>query len=185
MAKTYLRTKEGIVFESSHPEYHPDCERLTRAEGEKARKEYCREELHKLLKPGDSVYAIVRHVSSSGMSRRISLYVVTDNRPRNIDELAADAIGYRTSDKGGIVVGGCGMDMAFHLVYCLGRALFPTGFGLAPHSSSKVKMLKASRPATPKQAAAWKAKGVEFWGRNGESSGWDNDGGYALQKEWL
>ena|ERR1035437_1828097 len=51
--------------------------------------------------------------------------------------------------------GGCGMDMGFHLVYNLGRTLFPEGFK------------------------------VEGRGRNGDASGWDKDGGYALKQRWI
>lgn len=34
-------------------------------------------------------------------------------------------------------------------------------------------------------AARAVAKGYTFRGRNGDASGWDPDGGYALRKEWL
>uniref|UniRef100_A0AB74UFV0 Uncharacterized protein n=1 Tax=Caulobacter phage BL57 TaxID=3348355 RepID=A0AB74UFV0_9VIRU len=185
--------------------------------------------LRKLLKPGDSVYCILRHVSSSGMLRVIDLAIpVTGTRTntlpagargfkvgveayyterdshrafssgvvkafdadtvtiayqatadgrgvaeeltfprakvkfykresypaiRNIGYLAARAMGDTwDSDRLGIKVGGCGMDMGFHLVYSLGRTLWPNGTP-KPHST-----------------------------RNGEP---DRDGGYALKKEWL
>lgn len=54
-----------------------------------------------------------------------------------------------------VKIGGCGMDMGFHIAYELGRVLFPEGF---------------------------KVDGV---GRNGDTSGWDNDGGYALYQRWM
>jgi hypothetical protein len=28
-------------------------------------------------------------------------------------------------------------------------------------------------------------KGFKFYGRNGDASGWDADGGYALRQEWM
>ncbi len=121
-------------------------------------------ELRKILKPGSDVYTNVEHVSSSGMTRHISLHVPyrdkgsagrTKLRIRNITWLAARAMGERVNrDNGGIVVGGCGMDMCFGTVYNLGRVLFPKGYKL------------------PKGA----------YGRNGDASGFDPDGGYALNK---
>jgi hypothetical protein len=58
-------------------------------------------------------------------------------------------------NNGGIKVSGCGMDMGFEIVYRLGYALYPKGF---------------------------KVNGI---GRNGDTSGYDNDGGYALKQRWL
>lgn len=124
--------------------------------------------LHELLKPGDTVYTILRHVSASGMSRRISLIVLMpqDSKVsvRQIDDLceAAGLAKHKTvtrydsrgdSYKGreeGLVIGGCGMDMGFSLVYELGRIVWPNGT-LESHGT-----------------------------RDGEA-----DGGYVLRHEWL
>jgi hypothetical protein len=159
MAKNvYLRFPNGHVMRTQHPEYHRDAERLTNAEGERIYREQCRAELRKIVKPGAKVYCVLRSVSGSGMSRRISLFVVrpkTKDRPAelsNIDGLTATVTGFTLSDNGGIVANGCGMDMGFHLVYSLGRAIWPNG--------------------TPKAHGS----------RNGEP---DRDGGYALKHEWL
>lgn len=84
--------------------------------------------LKKYLKPGDTVYTKVEHVARSGMSRHISVYVTKDGVIEDITWLVARATGMRMSDKtGGLVVGGCGMDMTFHVVYCLGRAVYRDG----------------------------------------------------------
>jgi len=85
------------------------------------------------------------------MSREISLLV----GDYDISYLAARLLDMNRGKSGGIKIGGCGMDMGFELVYCLGRKLFPDGF---------------------------KVKGI---GRNGDTSGWDKDGGYALKYNWL
>ena len=104
------------------------------------------------LKPGDTINCILRHVSKSGMSRSISLL----KGDSDITYFAALAMGKKIDQKnGGIKIGGCGMDMGFHLVYNLGWCLFPEGFK------------------------------VEGRGRNGDMSGWDKDGGYALKQRWL
>lgn len=81
-------------------------------------------ELLEILKPGDTVYTLLRHVSKSGMMRRIDLYIIRDNEPRRISYLVADALGYKIGEKQGIVVSGCGMDMGYHLVNNLLQVLF-------------------------------------------------------------
>lgn len=87
------------------------------------------EQLRKWLKPGDTVYTVLRHVSRSGMQREISLYVIKDGEPQWLDGWASKALGERIGKREGLVVGGCGMDMGFHLVYNLSRTLWPDGFG--------------------------------------------------------
>lgn len=100
-----------------------------------ARKSECREALLKILKPGDTVYTVIRSVSRSGMSRRLDLYTIQENSPRFLTTLTADLLGlsYGTEAwaKGaGLRVGGCGMDMGFHVVYELSHALFGNGYAL-------------------------------------------------------
>lgn len=82
-------------------------------------------DLKKLIKKGTTVYTILRHVSNSGMSRRIDLYVIKKNQPYFITGSVGKVLGYRHEyRKGGLVVGGCGMDMGYHLVHDLSRVLF-------------------------------------------------------------
>lgn len=124
----YLRDPSGFVFTSDVPEIHKDCEKLTNAAGKIARANYCKDELRALLKPGDTVNCILRHVSRSGMQRRISFCVTAaDGDVRNLDNLIADALGYRHHEQSGLVIRGCGMDMGFHTVYNLGATLWPDG----------------------------------------------------------
>lgn len=85
--------------------------------------------LAELLKPGDTVHTSVLHVARSGMSRHIKTYVVRDGNAQDITPYVADVIDYRVArSTGGLVVGGCGMDMCFHVVYTLSHKLFPKGF---------------------------------------------------------
>ncbi len=87
--------------------------------------EDARDTLRALLSPGDTVTTILRHVSSSGMSRRITLTVCSNGVPRDISRLAARAAGLDFNENHWqIVMGGCGMDMGFSAVYSLSRALF-------------------------------------------------------------
>ena len=114
------------------------------------------QKLKKLVKPGDTVYCILRHVSRSGMFREISLVLRKKDCIFDISWYAAKAIGNPINrDSGGIKIGGCGMDMGFALVYDLSRTLYPKGF--------KTK------------------KG--YW-RN-EPLTYETDGGYALKSQWL
>lgn len=81
--------------------------------------------LRELIKPGDTVYTILKHVSRSGMYRVIDLYVMIDNQPRRISNTAADLLGGYDYKHEGCKASGCGMDMGFHLVYNLSYALYP------------------------------------------------------------
>lgn len=139
-------------------------------------------DLRELIKAGDTVYTILRHRSASGMTRWLDLYVMRDNKPRRITWTAARAIGW-TYDRNydAVKVGGCGMDMGFHAVYTLSHYLFREGFGIEGTDALGRKV----RPLTKAKAAKAVEKGFKFYGRNGDASGWDNDGGYALNHEWL
>ena len=87
------------------------------------------ERLRERLKPGDTIYTILRSVSRSGMSRHISTMIARDGQIDDVTWLVARAIGCRRNDRdGGIVITGCGMDMCFEVVYLLGQALWPEGF---------------------------------------------------------
>lgn len=98
-------------------------------------KEQALQNLRNWIKPGDTVYTVLRHVSASGMTRVISLVVIKPGKrgeaPRLIhpNYAAAKVLGWTLTTKhgsDGIRVSGCGMDMGFHLVYTLGRVLWPS-----------------------------------------------------------
>lgn len=108
-----------------------------------------------ILRPGDTVYTVLNSVSRSGMSRDITMYKIGPDGKSWLSGYASKMLGEALTQRDGIKVQGCGMDMGFELVYRLGRALWPEGFK------------------------------VEGTGRNGDTSGWDNDGGYALRQSWL
>lgn len=72
----YFKAPNGEIFTSSNAEWHKDCEQLSNAAGKLAHKEYTRKALIKMIKPGQTIYTLTRSVSSSGMSRKISLFVV-------------------------------------------------------------------------------------------------------------
>jgi Arc/MetJ family transcription regulator len=74
-----------------------------------------------------TVYTVLRSVSSSGMTRHISLKVAQGDDIYDITYLAAQAMGDKLHDRNGwntIKVNGCGMDMGFSVVYNLSSVLF-------------------------------------------------------------
>src|SRR5258708_850662 len=103
---------------------------MTKAESER---QEAIAQLRKWIKPGDTVYTILRHVSRSGMQRQISVVVLTTGDDGKIIDLhpnwsVAKACGYRLNRGGShdaIIANGAGMDMGFDIVYNLGRVLFP------------------------------------------------------------
>ena len=130
----YLKTPDGRVFYSNTPEYHKDCAKLKKSEGQRLYRAQTIAHLLEILKPGQTVYTRLHSVSKSGMSRRISLHIVQGNEIIDITYSAAIAMDDKVSDKGGIVVSGCGMDMGFSLIYNLGYRIWPNGTP-EPHGS--------------------------------------------------
>lgn len=82
-----------------------------------------------IFKKDNKVYTVLNHVSSSGMTRHISLFVARGDEIVNITWRAGKVLGLKRSPKtGGLIVSGCGMDMGFLTVYNLSSALYPSGF---------------------------------------------------------
>ena len=81
------------------------------------------------LPPGTTVYTILDGASKSGMTRRIRLVKLDPDGPRYLTRATAAMLGYPMREDA-LVVKGAGMDMGFHVVYSLSRALYPDGFGV-------------------------------------------------------
>lgn len=139
--------------------------------------------LAEYLKPGATISCILRHVSSSGMHRRISLLAnVTlhdgETVLMDLDSLICRAYPgafrqqWRNGSRlAGVVAGGCGMDMGLHLVYNLGRLMFPNGYQCIGDGGGKHRAgchsndhMNGDRDYTPHL---------------------HHDGGYAFRHEWL
>ena len=76
---------------------------------------------------GSTVYTVLRSVSSSGMSRTLSLKVAKDGKILDLTYYAGIVLDWPIVEVNGsraLRVGGCGMDMGFHTVYSLSRVLF-------------------------------------------------------------
>ena len=137
--------------------------------------------LRELCPPGTTVYTKLNHVSRSGMSRSITPFLIVDGEPRYIACSVAVIFAQSRDKYDGLKIDGCGMDMGFALVYRLSFLLYPEGFGI----EGKGPFGHKGRPATKEKAAAMVAKDWTFRGRNGDTSGWDDDGGYALNQRWI
>jgi hypothetical protein len=104
----------------------------TKKMSKKAQKEmdiqYAREHLlTHYLKEGATVYTVLRSVSSSGMSRTLSLKVASEGKILDLTYYAGTVLDWPIVEVNGsraLRVGGCGMDMGFHTVYTLSRVLF-------------------------------------------------------------
>ena len=146
------------------------------------------EYLHEYLRPGDTVYTILRHVSRSGMSRSISaLVILKDGIPYEVSHLVSHAgRGAFDRNSGGVKVNGCGMDMGFHLVYNLSYVLFPDGFDCVgdgcpsnDHSNGQPYDYQYTADTCPGQPCSSACDHV------GISPIPHKDGGYALRHRWL
>jgi hypothetical protein len=151
--------------------------------------------LHGWLKPGNTVHTIVRHVSRSGMSRDISIVLMTPEGPIHPNHAVARALGMRLVTVGGhdaIRVGGCGMDMGFAIVYELSRALWPDGFGCIGEKCRSNDHSNGDRNRVPNEdrsGACEDCRSGDFQhtdkGAAAHQTHWHRDGGYALRQEWL
>jgi hypothetical protein len=124
MSKFYfMQDADGTIFKSANPEYHKQAEKLPQARGWEMYRRQCLEKVKTMLDGIDTVYGIVRHVSASGMSRDIDLYIIADNRPVYLTGYASTILNYPMGKNQGMKVGGCGMDMVFHCVSSLAQAI--------------------------------------------------------------
>jgi len=159
--------------------------------------------LREWIKPGDTVHTILRHVSRSGMQREIGIVLLKDGADLHPNYLVAKALGERIGKRDGIVVGGCGMDMGFHVVYGLGRTLWPDGFGCIGKGCRSNDHSNGDRDYTPHP---WPDLPMDYTcpcgvyaypSRRSEKAihidgcayasapHWHADGGYALNHRWL
>lgn len=145
--------------------------------------------LRGLVKPGTTIYTILRHRSRSGMSRSIST-ILHENEggdgPFDFTWLTARALDMRIDqNEGGVKIGGCGMDMGFALVYDLSRTLFPDGYGCVGKKCPSNDHSNGDRDYTPHNQPLvdeLKAAGVISMVA---ANHWHKDGGYAIRHRWL
>lgn len=91
--------------------------------------------LKEVINKGDTLHTQLMHVSQSGMTRHIKVRQLKDSKALDWTRLVSLALDWkeaknRFGDYNGIKVGGCGMDMGFHLVYTLSSVLFDDGYAI-------------------------------------------------------
>ena len=163
---------------------------MSETQAAKVEREEARAKLREWIKPGDTVHTILRHVSRSGMQREIGIVLLKDGTDLHPNYLIGKALGERIGKRDGIIVGGCGMDMGFHIVYSLGRTLWPDGFGCIGKGCRSNDHSNGDRDYTPychrdipspdqMKGGPGTPKG------NYSDTHWHADGGYALNHRWL
>ena len=92
------------------------------------------------LRADQTIYSIIRHVSKSGMSRHISFFYIDNQRPYWITHDIHQLLGYKMNKyHDAIIVGGCGMDMAWSVVNNLEAELNFTYKETRPTNSTYTK----------------------------------------------
>lgn len=88
--------------------------------------------LKKILPKDSTVYCNLKHVSRSGMLRRIDFHSVSEDKSIIfLTGYIARLLSYSMDkNKDGLKVTGCGMDMGFSVVYDLSYALHSNGYAL-------------------------------------------------------
>lgn len=128
-----------------------------------------RDQLRQWIKPGDTVYTVLRHVSKSGMMRAIDVYIIENGEPSRITWQVGKACGYAYNRKHeALTVNGCGMDMGFAVVNDLGYYLFPDGFECIGDKEGK------RCPASE-----------HFNGDRDYTPHWHKSGAYAITHRWM
>lgn len=123
------------------------------------------EKLRAEIKPGDTLYTVLRHRAPSGMSRAIDVYKIDQDQPFRLTFWVAMATRTPYSERyEALNVSGTGMDMGYHVVYGLARTLFPGGFDCPGKGCPSNDHSNGDRDYSPHH---------------------HRDGGYALHHRWL
>ena len=101
--------------------------------------DYARQTVERYAPKGTRITAVVSHVSKSGMSRRIRFFVPVQRQDGTlfISELTyafAILTDNAVKDDGngyGVHVSGCGMDMRFHVISSVSRALYRDDYAIS------------------------------------------------------
>ncbi|MDA8340021.1 MAG: hypothetical protein M0Z70_12045 [Nitrospiraceae bacterium] len=93
-------------------------------------------ELHRLVPRGSTIYYLVMTVSSSGMSRNVRFFVVSDGKIVDISGLIREYLGYSRPRAQGldyaVRLGGYGTDVGYDAIIHLASALYAESYALVP-----------------------------------------------------
>jgi hypothetical protein len=90
-------------------------------------------ELKKAFPKGSTAYTKLIDCSKSGMTRIIGVIAIKKNEPNYYSYKVGELLEYKHAEKFGeygLKVGGCGMDMGFHLIYQLSSKLYKDGYAI-------------------------------------------------------
>lgn len=183
MTTTYVQLASGTILETNDPAIWLEATRISAAKGKAALKAEALEQLRKMLKPGDTIHTVLRHVSRSGMFRRIDLFLLrkgVNDTPIFLTGYAARVLDYKLSRDGGIGVGGCGMDMGFHLVHHLGYAVF--GY-LGTKTGARANKLRQRLLDANRHYFTQGGRTAPDPSKPGDE--WTHGAGYAFKHRWL
>lgn len=195
MSDVFVELPSGSIIRTDRPDLWKDGKRVSKAKGEAKLAAEARAFLLGVLKPGQTVYTILRHVSRSGMYRRISLQAISAERPGEMVWLDGACLNLGLGDRprgrgDGVGVGGCGMDMGFHLVYSLSRALWPHGYGCIGQGCPSNDHFNGDRDYSVHVLRDEHGELEDREPGPGEAADgckrhWHRDGGYMLRHKWL
>jgi len=95
-------------------------------------KERIKDILRDTFPEGSTAYTLVTKVAPSGMSRHIMVAGSSKKgHVQNMSWYIAELLGWKYKpNTRSVFVGGCGMDMGFHLVYTLSNILYEDGYAI-------------------------------------------------------
>lgn len=125
MAKYYLQTPDGVIYQTEYPDLLSDAVRLPAKAGREAYRQQCIANLRDVLPDGATVWCVLRSAAPSGMSRVIDFFVIADGSMCRLSHLIAGALDHAPQHKSrnGLAISGGGMDMGFHVVDGVARAI--------------------------------------------------------------
>ncbi len=87
--------------------------------------------LRNLCPENASIYAVRLHTAKSGATHDVTFFVVSEGRAVGIDWLICRILGLHISPvNSGVRIKGGGMDMAYHVIDSLSRALYGKGYAI-------------------------------------------------------
>lgn len=151
-----------------YPE-EPGTMARTISKAEQERRDDARTTLRGLLDQATNrtIYTVLKHVSSSGMTRIIDAMIMLDDQPVSVAHIYATATGDSFDSRGGVKMSGTGMDMGFALAYNISRFAYPGGYPCDGTDCSSNDHSNKPHPARI------------------EGSMIHSDGGYRFDHRWL
>lgn len=142
--------------------------------------------LKEWIKPGDTLYTETKNVSRSGMSRVIQVIKISclDGQPSllYLGYSVALALDWKyDKEREGVKVGGCGMDMGFHVIHMLGYALY----GRKAEAGTGKEANDLRRALFTADSFYYTQGGQPKPDPNKPDRLWFGGAGYALKQRWL